>query len=211
MENVSLTIKNIAIINGSPRTQGNSSLLAATIKDAVERAFPGLTEVHIFSPATHTIAPCTGCEACVKTGKCVQRDDMELLTKALAAADLLIWINPLYFGTVTAQLKAIIDRFQVLWARNVLDGEKKGIPADRSRLARVYYISAKDDPFVARDKKQTALLPIKYASNTAGFSVVNKDCLALVGPSAPGDISDKRFRRQIKNIVHDIIEEIWDL
>ena len=188
-------MKNIVIINGSPRSRGNSSHLADSLAASIEGIHGIDAQVHIFSPATHAISACRACESCTSAGECVLNDDIGALVEALESADALIWISPLYFGTVTAQLKAIIDRFQLMWSRNVLAGHKRGIPAERSRLALALYLSAKDDPFKNQVRKGAALMPLKYASNTAGFTL--KAHHALIGPKGRGDLAKGEFAAQL--------------
>ena len=190
-------MKKVVIINGSPRKLGNSALLADALKHGIAEALPDETQVDTFSPSTHEIVPCIGCERCCKTGECVHNDDMDALVDALEIADALIWISPLYFGTVSAQLKAIIDRFQLIWSRNVLAGEEGGIRSNRIRPASAFYVSAKDDPFVTEVKRTAALLPLRYASNTAGFTLGKDSCFAIVGPHKPGDIESAEFEAVI--------------
>ena len=188
-------MKNIIIINGSPRRKGNSSYLADTLAANIEGANIKDVQVHIFSPTTHRFSACKACENCTSAGECVLNDDIGALAEALETADALIWISPLYFGTVTAQLKAIIDRFQLMWSRNVLEGHKRGIPAERSRLALALYLSAKDDPFKNQARKGAALMPLKYASNTAGFTL--KAHHALIGLEGRADLAKDEFAAQL--------------
>ena len=60
---------------------------------------------------------CQGCGGCEKTGQCVIKDDMTQLYEAFEQLDSLVLASPIYFGGVTAQTKAMIDRCQALWAR----------------------------------------------------------------------------------------------
>ncbi|MCL2606159.1 MAG: 16S rRNA (adenine(1518)-N(6)/adenine(1519)-N(6))-dimethyltransferase RsmA [Coriobacteriia bacterium] len=191
------TRKNVVIVNGSPRKMGNSAMFAERLKKDLMSA--GVTSVQIFSPVTHDFRFCMGCERCIKAGECVHTDDMETLAAALDAADALIWLCPLYFGTVPAQLKVIIDRFQLLWARNVLAGEDKGIRSDCTRPALAYYISAKDDPFGTEQREAAALLPLRYASNTAGFALTEH--YALVDPEKPGDIRKPELATKLADAI----------
>lgn len=58
----------------------------------------------------HNIRPCDGCDACHKVGRCVQKDDFEAVRAKIAAADGLILASPNYLFSVSAQLKAFLDR-----------------------------------------------------------------------------------------------------
>jgi multimeric flavodoxin WrbA len=118
--------KQILILEGSPRKKGNSSTLA-------EQAAAGAREagavVETFYLHGLNIAPCTGCDACLKNGICVIDDDMQELYTKLAAADGLILASPIYMYTFTAQLKICLDRWYALWNGNhrFLKGKPVGI------------------------------------------------------------------------------------
>ena len=57
------------------------------------------------------LRPCAGCMACGYNGPCVQKDDMEKIRANVLAADMLVFVTPLYYYGMTAQLKTLIDRF----------------------------------------------------------------------------------------------------
>ena len=59
--------------------------------------------------------PCQECGGCDKTGRCVFKDDMEIVYKKFKEADAVIIASPIFFGSVSAQLKMMIDRFQTAW------------------------------------------------------------------------------------------------
>jgi len=59
--------------------------------------------------------PCLDCGGCGKKGVCVIDDDMRILYREFESADAVIIASPIFFGSVTAQLKAMIDRFQSAW------------------------------------------------------------------------------------------------
>lgn len=54
---------------------------------------------------------CTGCNACHHTGFCVQKDDFNSLIPKIRKANLIVFASPLYYWTISSQLKAFIDRF----------------------------------------------------------------------------------------------------
>ena len=57
------------------------------------------------------IGDCLACEACSKNGgQCVQKDDMEQVAEAYLWADVIVFASPMYWGTVTGQLKLVIDQ-----------------------------------------------------------------------------------------------------
>ena len=99
---------NILIISGSPRKGGNTELLAeAFAKGAAEHH-----HVEIVSVRDYKVNPCLGCNACFKTnGICAQKDDMSPIYEKMNQADMLVIASPVYFYGISAQLKAVIDRF----------------------------------------------------------------------------------------------------
>ena len=98
----------IVILEGSPNRNGSSNMLAEEfIKGAKEAGH----EVAAISAAHSKISPCTGCVSCGYNGPCVQKDDMEHIRKEILWADMLVFVTPLYYYGMSAQLKILIDRF----------------------------------------------------------------------------------------------------
>ena len=100
---------NILILSGSPRQGGNTDLLVeAFVKGASQKHHVEVVSVHDYK-----VNPCMGCNACFKSesNSCVQKDDMSLIYEKMAVADMLVIASPVYFYGLSAQLKAVIDRF----------------------------------------------------------------------------------------------------
>jgi multimeric flavodoxin WrbA len=104
----------VLAIAASPRRNANSETL-------LDRALAGMkgknTKIKKIVLAQLHINPCHGCLACHKTGECVIEDDMQPLYENLLEADILLVASPIYFMGLPCQLKCVIDRCQVLWAR----------------------------------------------------------------------------------------------
>ena len=101
-------------IAGSPRRGGNTDLLLAEVmKGAASKG----AEVKTIILNNLKIAPCQHCDACLETGRCKVRDDMQEIYNELEQADRIVLASPIQFMTVTAQMKAMIDRCQALWVR----------------------------------------------------------------------------------------------
>ena len=98
----------IVLLEGSPNRQGSSNMLAGCFKEGAEEA--GHT-VEIIDAAHANIHPCTGCIHCGYEGPCVQKDDMEQFRGQILQADMLVFVTPLYYYGMSAQLKTLIDRF----------------------------------------------------------------------------------------------------
>ena len=103
-------------IQGSPRKKGNTNYLLTAFMNEAERFG---VRTHIIEVAKKNIVPCLGCGFCEKNGYCVTQDDdmASEIYPLLRKADVVVMASPIYFYNVTAQLKALIDRSQALWAR----------------------------------------------------------------------------------------------
>lgn len=99
----------IVVITGSAHKNGTSNCLAENfIKGASEAGH----EVYRFDAAFKNVHPCLGCDHCYKTGDgCVFKDDMEELNPKLLEADAVVFVSPIYYYNINAQIKAVIDRF----------------------------------------------------------------------------------------------------
>lgn len=98
----------IVILEGSPNKKGSSNLLADCFRQGAEEA--GHT-VQIIDAAHANIHPCTGCIHCGYEGPCVQKDDVEQFRRQILEADMMVFVTPLYYYGMSAQLKILIDRF----------------------------------------------------------------------------------------------------
>lgn len=61
------------------------------------------------------VRPCRACYGCLGSGKCVQKDDMQILYRAFDAADAAVFVSPIYYGTMPAQMMAVINRLYAYW------------------------------------------------------------------------------------------------
>jgi multimeric flavodoxin WrbA len=109
-------MKVIGIV-GSPRKGGNTEIL---VKQALDSAREAGAQIKLISVIGKNITPCDACGSCGKTGVCHIQDDMQSLYQELEAADAIIFGSPVYFGTISAQAKAIMDRtFSLLMDRRL--------------------------------------------------------------------------------------------
>ncbi len=101
----------ILVITGSPRKNGNSNTLADQfIKGATEAGH----EVVRFDSAFKEVHPCIACNKCGMNGECVFKDDFEFVRKHIIDADLVAFAAPMYYFGISAQIKAVIDRFYAI-------------------------------------------------------------------------------------------------
>lgn len=98
----------ITVITGSPHKNGTSSLLADEfIRGATESGHT----IFRFDSAFEDVKPCLGCDKCRKSGACVRKDAMEKLYPELIEANAIVFVMPVYYFGMPAQIKTVIDRF----------------------------------------------------------------------------------------------------
>lgn len=98
----------IVILEGSPNRRGSSNMLVEKFKMGAEEAGH---DTIVISAAHSEINPCIGCISCGYDGPCVQRDDMEGIKTEILRADMVVFVTPLYYYGMSAQLKILVDRF----------------------------------------------------------------------------------------------------
>ena len=104
--------KKVLVISASPRKGGNSDLLCDEfVRGAIEAGH----EVEKIRLAEKNVGYCMGCYACQKTGKCAIKDDARGVIDKMMAADVIVLASPVYFYSICAQLKALIDRTVVVY------------------------------------------------------------------------------------------------
>lgn len=118
-------------LQGSPRKKGNSSYLLSLFMQTAEKMG---ARTHTVEVTEKNIIPCKELIVCEKKGFCPIDDDMKHeVYSLLRQAELIVPSTPIFFYNATAQLKALIDRSQVLWSRKYkfrlkdpLSGQRKG-------------------------------------------------------------------------------------
>ncbi|MDY0042020.1 MAG: flavodoxin family protein [Desulforhabdus sp.] len=157
-------------IYGSPRKGGNTdSMLDAFIDGAaatgadLERLF--VRELEIY--------PCIGCGHCDKTGFCVQQDAMMEIYPKLEQADIIAVASPIYFYSVPAQLKLLIDRSQALLMKKLLR-KKTGGYTVRQPHRKGFLLSAA----ATRGKRlfECAILPVRYFFDALDMQYTGELC-----------------------------------
>jgi multimeric flavodoxin WrbA len=104
-------------INGSPRRGGNTDLLLAEVmRGAADKG----AETKTIVLNDLKISPCQHCDACFEAGVCRIKDDMQTVYKEMERADRIVLASPVHFLGLSAQMKAMVDRGQALWARKYI-------------------------------------------------------------------------------------------
>ena len=105
--------KKVLIVSGSPRKGGNSDLLCDEFMRGASDAGNQVEKVFLRSKK---VAPCNACYYCRQSGgECAIRDDMGEILDKMQAADVIVMASPVYFYSIDAQMKAVIDRSVARW------------------------------------------------------------------------------------------------
>lgn len=177
---------------GSPRAYGNCMTLA---EDLVARASEAGCDCTVAAPIKNLgfedahpafttllgVEGCRACGGCNKTGACVIDDTMRSIYPALERVDGVVWIAPTYFGSISAQLKAVVDRFQALYARRVLG--RVDVGALRKPVLSIV-LGGGGDPY----GNGAAFVPLESGSHMFEGHVIDR--LAITGVDRAGEINE---------------------
>ena len=107
-------MKRVLVISSSPRINSNSDMLCKQFgKGAVESGH----EVEYIRLSEKKVNYCIGCYACARTGVCFHHDDMREIASKVAACDVLVLATPVYFYSMSGQLKVFIDRLVPIYTK----------------------------------------------------------------------------------------------
>ena len=163
-------------IMGSPRLGGNTDLLLDAVLSGAQSQG---AEVEKLVIDQLNISPCREHYGCLEDGHCVIRDDMDALYPKLLAADGIVVASPMFFYGITAQLKALIDRCQALWARkHVL---KQNWPGAERRGAFIAVGATKGEKLF-----DGSIATVRYFFKTIGVEYAEE--LLIRGVDQKGDI-----------------------
>jgi multimeric flavodoxin WrbA len=131
-------------ISTSPRIRGNSDRL---LREALAGAESTGAQVEYVNLRSYKIGPCIECNACLTTGQCIVQDDYPEMLEKILDADRLVFATPVFFMSVCAQAKNLIDRGQCLWAHKYVL-KKESLTAGRDQRAMVIAVGG------SKSKKQ---------------------------------------------------------
>lgn len=120
-------MKHVVIISSSPRANGNSETLAKAFQKGAEDAGH---KVELVCLRDYNLKYCIGCYSCSETGRCCQDDGMNEIADKLTATDVIVFATPVYFYSMSGQLKVFIDRL---------------VPTYRNVKADIYMIATQYD------------------------------------------------------------------
>ncbi len=145
--------KHILLLNGSPRSKGNTAMLCDAFTAGAQSAGHTVTRFDLQKMEIH------GCLGCMKGGKdkaspCVQKDDMSKIYPAYVQADIVVLASPMYYWSVSGQLKTAFDRL---------------------------FAVAETDPHYANPRKDCALIMAAEGDSAENWKPVLDYYQALVG------------------------------
>ena len=103
--------KKVLILSGSPRRNGNSDILCDEFARGAAQAGHQVEKIRV---AEKNVGFCRACYVC-KNGPCIQQDDMGEILQKMIDADVIVLASPVYFYSIDAQLKVVIDRTVARW------------------------------------------------------------------------------------------------
>lgn len=173
----------VVCILGSPRPKGNSTLLAKCFCNAARNR--GAT-VRIFHLNKLNFRGCQACMACkTKYEYCVQKDDLEKILKAVADCDVLVLASPVYYGDVSSQLKAFIDRtFSFLKDDYTTNPQ----PSRLSPGKKLVFILTQGQP----DETQFADIFPRYESFFRWYGFTESELIRVCGVMEPAEVEHHR-------------------
>lgn len=106
-------MKKVLILSGSPRKGGNSDLLCDEFMRGAKECGNEVEKIRV---ADKNIGYCSACYYCRDNkGICIKKDDMPEILNKIIHADVIVMASPVYFYSVSAQIKAVIDRSVARW------------------------------------------------------------------------------------------------
>lgn len=153
----------VLLINGSPRTEGNTARYLDKIYEGAESV--DLKVIHI-NINEMDVKGCQGCMGCRETEGCSYKDDFNKIYDDILRADFVVVATPIYFGNMTGQCKSFIDRLFCFWsspASYLMEGKKAA--------AIITYAEAGEDTY------QDALDELSSDLKSVGFEVIFTDAV----------------------------------
>lgn len=171
--------KNVLILSGSPRKGGNSDVLCDAFMKGASDTGHRVEKIRV---ATKKVSPCLACYAC-KNGECCQKDDMAEILQKIIDCDVMVLASPVYFYSVDAQLKAVIDRSVARWSE--------------VKNKEFYYIATCAD--VEKEATETTLACFRgYADCVEG--AVEKGVICGTGVYEKGEIENTAYIEEAYNM-----------
>ena len=173
---------NIVCLLGSPRPKGNSAIIAKRFCDTAETK--GAT-IQTFALNKLSYRGCQACMTCkTKLDRCVLKDDLTQVLDAIHGADILVMATPVYYGEVSSQLKAFIDRtFSYLKPDYTTNPE----PCRLSGARKLVFIQTQAQP----GEKDFADIFPRYDYFFKWYGFRDNHLIRACGVMGPGDVQSR--------------------
>ena len=171
---------NVSVVGiyGSPRKGGNSDTLLDAALESAESAGAAVQRIYI---RDLDFVPCQNCGFCAKKGVCRIKDDMVGVYEALDTSDVILLGAPIYFCSISAQAKAMIDRCQSYWSRKYVLKQEPSEDAGRGGF--ITCCGFEDDRFLACTEQ---IVKTWFHVMDVGYA----GCLCKTGLDARNDAAD---------------------
>lgn len=194
MTNQQMDFKNVLVLLGSPRKEGNSTVLAEQIRKGAEAHGAEAETVHLNALRIRGCQACYACQAEDRPG-CKVQDDMQTLYPKLIRCGCWVIASPVYWFTLSAQTKAFMDRCYTLFCR---DKDKSLLRGRRIAIAMSY---GDADPFVSGCVN--ALHTFQDAYRYAGAAIVG---MVYGSADEPGEIrSNQTLMQAARDLGRDLV------
>lgn len=140
----------------SPRPGGFSTLIHKIFVERLEKTGASVTTLRVSDLA---VSPCTACAYCRTHESCIIRDEMDRLYSLFRESDIISISSPIYFSSLPAGLKAIIERCQVFW-----EERERGEPALSGKRGSLILTGGGD----YRDMFTPSILTLRHLFNSTG-------------------------------------------
>jgi len=174
--------KKILGISAGATGKSHSELLLNTLLDEFSKSGCEVQRIFI---RDLDISFCDGGRGCEKTGKCHLKDDMQILEKAILSSDIVVVSAPIYFTSVPAKLKAIVDRCQLYWARKNILGTFSSSPKKGFFIS----VAGRNPDFSHAETVIRAFFSVFNIKLCRKFYLANTD-----------KINDKQFLKALENV-----------
>ncbi|WP_125153818.1 flavodoxin family protein [Clostridium rectalis] len=112
---------NTLVFFASPNTKGNTYTLMKRFLEGIDG------KIDIIEVYEKKISPCVDCKFCYSKEQCSIKDDMIDVYNKISNSDLIVVATPMYFSSVPAPMKALIDRLQVYWSKKYIRNDRNFI------------------------------------------------------------------------------------
>lgn len=173
----------VVCLLGSPRAKGNSTHLARRFCDTAKNLG---AKVQTYTLNRLTFRGCQACMACkTRAEECVLKDDLQEVLEAVKSCDVLVLASPIYYGDVSSQMKAFIDRtFSFLKNDYTTNPQPSRLPPGK----RLVFILTQGQP----DEVQFSDVFPRYDNFFKWYGFAGSDLIRVCGVMKPAEVEVHR-------------------